>query len=474
MPPRCSPVVISKDPKRQPRRPENHAFRKPIVSREIVIPVTTQDYLDAIADNERFRALLADCYARHPECFPPEFENGFGFKDFKYSSKLQLSIRRIRVGFGSEERFYRVVPCDVMPYMVARVEEVEKALFLRKFNIPFWGLAYTFGRSASFYWRLERRLGTTSIAGALAGKTEVACTDHHRPGSAMDSDPDGGDCGDCSACSAGALPEDLVCDEKHAKYLGEKAYVAVSAGGGCVIGAELTEGADKDSLVAGYGVLKEEMARAAPGHTIKSVNTDGYASTTAAMRELWGNSVLLITCILHLFIALRDGCKRKYREQFEAVADGFWWCYEAESKRSFAQRWRAFMETCIPSADWLPERIVGKLMRANTRKLASYKAWYERPQAHRVSVEVDRVMGSLDRRLFAMRHLRGHFVNSRLLLRAWAHLYNFAPWNPYTARQNGARCPAEQLMKLRYRDNWLENFRVASSLAGYRHSPKTP
>ena len=117
--------------------------------------------------------------------------------------------------------------------------------------------------------------------------------------------------------------------------------------------------------------------------------------------------------------------------------------------------------------------MIGKLMRADENKLSSYKAWYDRPEGHRVSVAVDRPMGSLDRRLFAMRHLRGHFVNSRLLIRAWAHIYNFAPWNPHTAKAKKARCPAEHLTKMRYRDNWLENFRVASSSGGIHCSPKT-
>ncbi|MFT4641439.1 MAG: hypothetical protein ACI8T1_005422, partial [Verrucomicrobiales bacterium] len=36
-------------------------------------------------------------------------------------------------------------------------------------------------------------------------------------------------------------------------------------------------------------------------------------------------------------------------------------------------------------------------------------------------------------------------------------------------------CPAEYLTKKRYRDNWLENFRVASSSAGCQPliTPKT-
>ena len=456
---RCdaSRAMIKDNPKRQPQRPTDNSFRQPPVSREIVIPVSIDVYSEVIEDNESFRALLAECYSEHPECFPLGFENGFGFKDFKQSSKMNIRIRRIRVGFGSEEHFYRVVPANVMPYMTGRTEDVEKPLFLRKFGVPYWALEYAFGRSACFYWRLERRMGMASIAGSLTGHVDVESKN----------DPDAGEVSRCE-CS---LPEDLACDEKHAKYLGKKAYIAVSAGGGCVLGAELTEGVDKDSLVEGYGVLRDEIEAAAPGHEIKSVNTDGFGSTVAAIPEVWGKTIVLITCILHLYIAIRDGCKKKYREQFGEVADDFWDCYEAPTKAGFSQRWRAFVQKCNSKSEELPERIIGKLSSANEKKLASYKAWYDRPEGHRTSSAVDRVMGSLDRRLFAMRHMRGHFVNSRLLIRAWAHLYNFAPWNPHTIKQKNAQCPAEYLTKKRYRDNWLENFRVASSSAGCQPSP---
>ncbi|MCB1095772.1 MAG: hypothetical protein KDN22_09375 [Verrucomicrobiae bacterium] len=97
----------------------------------------------------------------------------------------------------------------------------------------------------------------------------------------------------------------------------------------------------------------------------------------------------MITCILHLFIGIRDGCKRKYREQFEVIASDFWYCYEAGTKRGFALRWSAFMKRCLAFGDWLPQRMIGKLIRADENKLASYKAWYDRPEGHRVSTEVD-------------------------------------------------------------------------------------
>jgi hypothetical protein len=81
--------------------------------------------------------------------------------------------------------------------------------------------------------------------------------------------------------------------------------------------------------------------------------------------------------------------------------------YEVGTKRGIARRWSSVMKRCLALGDWLPERMTGKLSRANENKLASYKAWYDRLEGHRVSTEFDREMGSLARKLFAVRHLRG-------------------------------------------------------------------
>ena len=75
--------MIENVPKRQPQRPRDDTFREPVVSREIVIPVDLETYEAAIKDNDVVRALLNQCYANHPECFPPGFDRNFGFKDFK-------------------------------------------------------------------------------------------------------------------------------------------------------------------------------------------------------------------------------------------------------------------------------------------------------------------------------------------------------------------------------------------------------
>jgi hypothetical protein len=39
----------------------------------------------------------------------------------------------------------------VLPYMTGLTDEVERALFLHQFGIPYWRLSYVFGRDDS-YW----------------------------------------------------------------------------------------------------------------------------------------------------------------------------------------------------------------------------------------------------------------------------------------------------------------------------------
>jgi len=424
----------------QPQQPQRSAnTRRAPGSNEIVLPIGLQQYQQACSEPALFHRLLEQQHQAHPECFPVEFEDGYQLKDIIFSSKLEIHIRRITVSFGDRAHNYRILPCDVLPHMCGMTAEVADPLFLRKFNVPYWALARIFERDANYYYRVERRMGKTSLVGALHGRD-------------------------------GQLPEDVCCDEKHAKHLGEKAYVTTTSGGGCVLGAHLCEGADAQSLAEGYGVFRDEMARTNPDSRVRSINVDGFAATSAALRLVFGPAVILITCFLHLYISIRDGAKKKHAEIFTEIADYLWWIYEAGTKRSFAQRWSSLMRWRRHNDHRLPERIASKLDRANDNKLDGYKAFYDTGQrGHRLSCALDRQMGSLDRKLFAMRYLHGHWESSNLLIRAWAHLHNFAPWNPRSANLHQAQCPQERLTGFRYRDDWLQNFRVASSLQGYRY-----
>ena len=56
---------------------------------------------------------------------------------------------------------------DVMPYMTGYTDEVEKALFLRRFGVPFWGLTYVFGRNDDYWYNMAGRFGRYEIVGTV-------------------------------------------------------------------------------------------------------------------------------------------------------------------------------------------------------------------------------------------------------------------------------------------------------------------
>lgn len=135
----------------QPKRqcnPNLHRVAK--VSRRIVLPNEPADYAQQVQDRQRFRQWVDTMYAQYPELFPASFAEGYHLHDLRHSRKMpEVLMRRIRLpGSGA---VYRIVPSFVLPYMTGYTADVEKALFLRRFGVPFWGLTYVFGRN-DMYW----------------------------------------------------------------------------------------------------------------------------------------------------------------------------------------------------------------------------------------------------------------------------------------------------------------------------------
>jgi hypothetical protein len=50
-------------------------------------------------------------------------------------------------------------------------------------------------------------------------------------------------------------PPQLLADEKHTWWLGEKVYVATTVADGCLLGAELSQTAGTEDLEVAYGVF---------------------------------------------------------------------------------------------------------------------------------------------------------------------------------------------------------------------------
>ena len=65
----------------------------------------------------------------------------------------------------SNGQVFATAPSFVMPYMRGLTDEIENALFLRKFNVPFGALTYVFGNNEMYWYRIEQSWGEFSIAG---------------------------------------------------------------------------------------------------------------------------------------------------------------------------------------------------------------------------------------------------------------------------------------------------------------------
>lgn len=409
----------------------NTAPRK---NRTICIHFCQERYDGIVQDPVEFRQHLIQMNQLHPELFPDQICSGFEMKDIRQSTKLSITIRRITIASIS----YSIRPSFVMPYMTAKIENVEKALFLRKFAVPFWALSYCYGKYSMYWYRMEVSLGRNALVGTTVK-------------------------------SADLLPQNLCADEKHTHLLGQKAYIASTAAEGCILGAAVTESAGQKDLEQAYGVFKQEAQNVNPDYNPKTVNTDGWLSTIKAWKNLFP-AITLIACFLHIYISIRDRSRKKFKEQFIQAAEKLWNCYKAENKASFSQRVRRLYQWAQKNS--MPSVIVDKIGKLQNN-IKAFSGAYDFPGAHRTSNMIDRLMQRMDRFLFSIQYFHGNLASANLSIRAWALIQNFAPSNPRTILKHGGLIsPAERLNNFRYHDNWLENLLISASLGGNRSPPQ--
>lgn len=238
--------------------------------RTICLPISEEVYQQTVNDPHEFRRAINDCFQRMPELFPKNFAEGYQLKDDRMSAKQEILIRRIVLKDGSA---YSIRPAFLMPYMTARTSEVEHALFLRKFGVPFWALAHVYGHDPMFWYRVECGFGRFSVVGTTVRQAD--------------------------------LPVHLLADEHHQPLDGEKVYIATTVGGGCILGAEPAMASGTDELRTAYEVFKDEALDIDSEYLPETVSTDGWKGTRAAWRELFPKAALLL-CFLHGWLKVRD------------------------------------------------------------------------------------------------------------------------------------------------------------------------
>lgn len=405
----------------------------------IRFPIDPSQYTDFLHERGYARSYLDQLLIEHPEIWPVEMADGYAFNGFTdVSAKLGLRQRRIRL--RTTGAVFTLAPAFVLPYMRAETAEVEKALFLLRFHVPYWALAYVFGRTAMYWYSLQCSLGRLSVVGTTVAQAE-------------------------------ALPRDLVADEKHTRLAGQKAYVAMTAGGACILGASVSLSACRPALEAAYGVFAEEAKALQGDYRPETVNTDGWKPTQQAWKCLFPQ-VVVILCFLHAFIKIRDRATKPMQAAFKTASDKVWSAYRSKTKRQFAQRLRRLREWAETTLDPSPMKDhVLDLCRKRARFIRSY----DHQSAHRTSVMVDRLMKFMNRAFFMAQSFHGTALSAELRVRSLALLWNFCPSSPQTvATHKGRRSPAERLNGKRYAENWLENLLISGSMNGYRSHQQNP
>ena len=123
-------------PQRQYSKKQTKVTKK---NRRIILPVTLAAYNELKEDATAFRHWLDEMIKFYPELFPADIVSGYTLHDvLPASAKLtKVQLRRIRLSQQSESgqvQVFTIAPSDVLPYMVGLTDEVEKALFLRRFG----------------------------------------------------------------------------------------------------------------------------------------------------------------------------------------------------------------------------------------------------------------------------------------------------------------------------------------------------
>jgi hypothetical protein len=399
--------------------------------RQIVVPMTRQQYDDAWRNPRSTRALVDRALADHPELFPAALRTGYALHGFARTSRKLAGVRLRKIRPAGGGPAYHLRPSFVLSFMTGTTDALAYPLLLASFGVPNWVLTLGFGHSDMFWHRVVERIGRASVVGTTVR------------------DP-------------AQLPEHLAADEHHVDWNGAKGYVATTAADGCILGIALAPSADEEHLTVAYREFAAEARAVDPGYAPRTVNTDGWAATQNAFRACFAG-IAVILCFLHGFLKIRDRC-RKNRDLHERV----WDVFRAPTGSAFRTAMSAFRSWFEGQSWTAPVReAVAKLW----NRIAEYAAAYEHPGCRRTSTAVDQPMNRLCRLMYAGRGLHGHQASSQRRLRGWALLHNFRPFarRGCQVRPEGSR--AHRLNGKRYSDHWFENLQLAASLMGRHHAP---
>lgn len=404
-----------------------------VSNKRITLPLPMEQYQEIVGDCCAYRKWVDEMIVRYPELFPKEVVGGYTLHDERSSEKMEgIRLRRIRLkarDSAGKEQVFTIAPSGVLPYFAGLTDDVEKALFLRRFDVPFWALAYVFGHDDKYWYRQESQYGRYSIVQTVV------------------KDPQ-------------KLPSHVLADEKITWLNGEKVVVATTVGEDCVLGASVALSADEENLTEAYRHFKEEAQTVKADYAPETVNTDGWSATQRAWLNLFP-LVVLIECFLHAFIKIRERGKH-LKELFRQLSQQVWDVYRATDVAAFrlkAEELRLWAEKNTTS-------YVLEAVRKLCAKTERFALAYDHPLAHRTSNMLDRHMNAMARWLDSARFFHGHWTSAERSIRAWALLHDFGPYCPRSKASQNYSSPAHKLNGFVYHQNWLHNLLISTSMSG--------
>ena len=229
-------------------------------NKTIVLPISEEEYEEFINKPCKAHEVIIKYLNQYPELFPSAMiEKGYTLKGKdRISKKMGIQLRRIKVG----KALYRIRPSFMLSYMRGRTKEVEHALLLIRFGVPFWVIAMVFGRNAMYWYRLFISLGAVNVVGT-------------------------------TVYDKSKLTNDILADEFHIRIKGTKAYIATIIGGDCFLGVQACAQADEVSLRSAYGVFKSEVLKVVADYQPFSINTDGWKATQNALAYLFNQTIMV-------------------------------------------------------------------------------------------------------------------------------------------------------------------------------------
>jgi hypothetical protein len=330
--------------------------------KRITLPITMEKYDEIIGNGSAYREWIDEMIIQHAELFPEAIRDGYSLHDERGSDKLEgIRLRRIclkKRDAQGKKQVFTIAPSGVMPYLTGYTDEVEKALFLRRFDVPFWALTYVFGRDDDYWYRMENHFGRYDIVQTVVKDQEK-------------------------------LPDHLLADEKTTWLNGEEVVVATTVGDDCILGASVALAADTENLTEAYQHFKDEAQALKAEYTPDTVNTDGWNATQRAWLNLFP-MIIIIECFLHAFIKIRERAKH-LKETFSQLSQQVWNVYHAADAAAFRLQAEALRL-------WAEQHTTGYVLEAVHKLCAKTERFvlaYNHPLAHRTSNMLDRHMNSM-------------------------------------------------------------------------------